>query len=83
MDFYKLLPLAILALSMAICLWLVFRPSAAQRYFADGLEKQDRPLSLSTAKRLRGVPTWAVRCWGVVALGLGILIAVAIIFFVD
>lgn len=82
MDFFKIPVLVFLAFSMGLCLWLVFRPTAAQRYFADGLEKQGQSLGLSVARWLRSVPTWVVSVWGVVALGIEVATALFIIFLV-
>ena len=83
MDLYKIPVLMLLAVSMGMCSWLMFRPSMAQRYFADRLEKQDQPFTVDIARRLGSVPVWGVRVWGLIALGLEIFTAWAIIFLVD
>ena len=67
MSFYKTPPLIFLALSLALCGWLALRPSAAQTYFVRGLARQGQPLSSGLAERLRAIPLWVVRLWGIVA----------------
>jgi hypothetical protein len=83
MDFYRIPPLFVLVVSLAICAWLVLRPSAAQGYFAKCFEQQGQPLSTAIAQRLRGTPLWAVRAWGAIAFVFEILIVLAVIFLVN
>lgn len=83
MQVYKILPVVTLAPSFVICAWLVLRPSALQRYFAERFEQQGQPLSAAITKGLWGVPPWAIRIWGAFAFVAEIFIVLAIIYFVD
>jgi hypothetical protein len=80
---YKILTLAVIALSAAYALQLVLWPSHVRARVTAAVAPEDRRMAAAMARRFAAMPLVALRLLGLLGLVGDTLIALSVVFLID